>query len=82
METTSDKYLMISNLSLSKRSQTLRNMFITCFWMVWLKSVYTFFLICSASNFHWTEMIGIIAQQYGETLIDKEVNNMDWSVKV
>ena len=43
--------------------------------------VYTFFLTCSASEFHWTEIIQIVACQYGETLTDEEVNSIDWSTK-
>ena len=44
--------------------------------------VYTFFLTCSAAEFHWTETIQIVAHQYGETLTEEQVNAMDWSPKV
>ena len=44
--------------------------------------VYTFFLTCSAAEFHWTEIIQVVARQYGEILSDEEVNGMDWSTKV
>ena len=30
--------------------------------------VYTFLLTCSAAEFHWTEIIQVVAGQYGETL--------------
>ena len=30
--------------------------------------VYTFFLTCSAAEFHWTEIIQFVVRQYGETL--------------
>ena len=40
----------------------------------------TFFLTCSAAEFHWTEIIQVVARQYGETLTDEQVN-MDWSTK-
>ena len=43
---------------------------------------YTFFLTCSAAEFHWTEIIQIVARQYGETLTNEQVNEMDWSTKV
>ena len=43
--------------------------------------VYTFFLTCSAAEFHWPEIIKVVARQYGETLTDEQVNNMDWSTK-
>ena len=41
----------------------------------------TFFLTCSAAEFHWTEIIQGGARQYGETLTDEQVNSMDWSTK-
>ena len=44
--------------------------------------VYTFFLTCSAAEFHWPEIIQVVAEQYGEKLTDEEVNNMDWSTKL
>ena len=44
--------------------------------------VYTFFLTCSAAEFHWTEIIHIVARQYGETLTDEEVNSVDWGTKM
>ena len=43
---------------------------------------YIFFLTCSAAEFHWTKIIQIVACQYGETLIDEEVNSVDSSTKV
>ena len=39
--------------------------------------VYTFFLTCSAAEFHWTEIIQVVARQYGKTLTDEEINAMD-----
>ena len=44
--------------------------------------VYTFLLSCSAAEFHWTEIIQVVARQYGEILTDEQVNAMDWSTKV
>ena len=44
--------------------------------------VCTFFLTCSAAEFHWTEIIRILAHQYKEILTDEQVNEMDWSTKV
>ena len=44
--------------------------------------VYTFFLTCSAAEFHWTEIIQIVARQYGETLTEDQINDMEWSTKV
>ena len=39
--------------------------------------VYTFLLSCSAAEFHWTEIIQVLACQYGEKLTDEQVNAMD-----
>ena len=44
--------------------------------------VNTFFLSCSAAEFHWTEIIQFVARQYGEILTDEQVNTMDWSTTV
>ena len=44
--------------------------------------VYTFFLSCSVAEFHWTEIIQVVARQYGELVTDEQVNAMDWSTKV
>ena len=42
---------------------------------------YTFFLTGSGAEFHWTEVILVVARQYGETLSDEDVQNMDWNTK-
>ena len=39
--------------------------------------VYTFFLTCSAAEFHWTEIIQVVARQYGETLTDEQETAID-----
>ena len=44
--------------------------------------VYTFFLTCSAAEYHWTEIIQIVVWQYRETLTDEEVNSVDWGTKM
>ena len=44
--------------------------------------VYTFLLSCSAAEFHWTEIIQVVARQYGEILTDEQVNAMDQSTKI
>ena len=43
--------------------------------------VYAFFLICSAAEFHWTEIIQFVPHQYRQTQTDEQVNAMDWSTK-
>ncbi|XP_066924610.1 uncharacterized protein [Clytia hemisphaerica] len=42
----------------------------------------TYFLTWSAALFKWTNIIKVVATQYGESLTDKDVNNMNWSEKV
>ena len=44
--------------------------------------VQTSVLTCSAAEFHWTETIPVVVQQYGQTLTDEQVNAKDWSTKV
>ena len=44
--------------------------------------VCTFFLSCSAAEFHWTEIIQVVACHYGEILTDEQVNAIDWSTKI
>ena len=44
--------------------------------------LYTFFLSCSAAEFHWTDIIKIVACQYGEKLSDEQVQAMNLSTKV
>ena len=44
--------------------------------------VHTFVLTCSVAEFHWTEMIQVVAPQYGETLTNEQVNAMGWSTTV
>lgn len=39
--------------------------------------LYTFLLTSSTIAFHWNEIIQVIAQQYGRTLTDEEVNAVD-----
>ena len=42
---------------------------------------YTFFLTGSAADFHWPELIQIVAKQYGENLTLEAINNMDAKTK-
>ena len=37
------------------------------------------FLTCCAAEFLWTEIIQVVAHQYGQTLTDEQVNAKDWS---
>ncbi|KAH3747049.1 hypothetical protein DPMN_181470 [Dreissena polymorpha] len=40
---------------------------------------YTFFITGSAAEFHWIEVIQVVAKQYGKHLTDQEVEYMDWN---
>ena len=42
----------------------------------------TIFSTLSAGEFHWPEIIQIVARQYGTTLTTEQVNQMDWKTKV
>ena len=42
---------------------------------------YTFFLTGSAAEFHWPEVIQIVAKQYGTNLSIEDINCMDWNTK-
>ncbi|XP_066926640.1 uncharacterized protein [Clytia hemisphaerica] len=42
----------------------------------------TYFLTWTAALFKWTNIIKVVATQYGENLSDEDVNRMDWSQKI
>jgi hypothetical protein len=42
---------------------------------------YTFFITGSAAEFHWTEIIQVVARQYGEQVTADDVTAMDWKTK-
>ena len=42
---------------------------------------YTFFLTGSAAEFHWPEVVQIVAKQYGTNLSIEDINSMDWNTK-
>ena len=41
--------------------------------------VCTFYLTCSAAEFHWTEINQVVARQYGKILTEEQVHAMDWN---
>ena len=63
-------------------SQYFHNMLLDTLAKTWQFEVYTFFLTCSVAEFHWAEIIQVVAHQYGQTLTDEQVNAMDWNTKV
>ena len=45
--------------------------------------VNTFFLSCSAAEFHWTEIIQVVARQYGEIVTDEqEIGGLEYKGKL
>ena len=52
--------------------QYFHNMFLDVLAKIRQFGVYTFFLTCSAAEFYWTEIIQIVAGQYGETLTESK----------
>ena len=40
-----------------------------------------FLFTCSVAEFLWTQLIQVVAHQYGQTPTDEQVNAMDWTTK-
>ena len=78
----SDDQIFSSFKNIRGTPQYFHNMLLDVLAKIRQFGVYTFFLTCSAAEFHWTEIIQILARQYGENLTDEQVNEMDWSTKV
>ena len=76
---------MISDVRFSRNLKTVlstHNMLLDALAKIRQFGVYTFFLNCSAGEFHWTEIIQVVDRQYGEMLTDEQVNAVDLSTKV
>ena len=78
----SDDQIFSSFKNIRGTPQYFHNMLLDVLAKIRQFGVYTFFLTCSAAEFHWTEIIHIVARQYGETLTDEEVNSVDWGTKM
>ena len=78
----SDDQIFSSFQNIGGTPQYFHNMLLDVLTKIRQFGVYTFFLTCSAAEFHWTEIIQVVAHQYGQTLTDEQVNVMDWSTKV
>ena len=78
----SDDQIFSSFKNIRGTPQYFHNMLLDAFAKIGQFGVYSFFLTCSAAEFHWTEIIQLVACQYGETLIDEHINAMDWNAKV
>ena len=78
----SDDQTFSSFRNIRRTQQYLHNMLLDVLAKIRQFGVYTFFLTCSATQFHWAEIIQVVARQYGQTLNDEEVNAMDWNTKV
>ena len=75
----SDDQIFSSFRNIRGTSQYFHNMLLDVLAKIRQFGVFTFFLRCSAAEFHWTEIIQVAARQYGEILTDEQV---DWSTKV
>ena len=77
----SDDQIFASFKNIRGTPQYFHNMMLDVLAKVRQFGVPTFFLTFSAAEFHWPEIIKIVARQYGETLTTEQVNAMDWSTK-
>lgn len=59
--------------NIKRTPQYFHNMLLNVPFQIRQFCVYTSILTCSATEFHRTEIIKIVAQQYGEALTDKEL---------
>ena len=78
----SDDQIFSSFKNITGTPQYFHNMLLDVLAKIRQFGVYTFFLTCSAAEFRWTEIIQVVARQYGEILTDELINAMDWSAKV
>ena len=79
----SDDQIFSSFKNIRGTPQCFHNVVLDVFAKIKQFGVYTFFFLSwSAAEFHWTEIIQVVARQYGEILTDEQVNAMDWSTKV
>ena len=75
----SDDQIFSSFQNIRGTPQYFHNMLLDILAKIRQFGVCTFFLTCFAAEFHWTEIIRVVAHQYGQTLTDEQVNAMDWS---
>ena len=73
----SDDQIFSSFKNIRGTPQYFHNMLLDVLAKIRQFGVYTLFLSCSAAEFHWTEIIQVVARQYGEILTDEQVNAMD-----
>ena len=78
----SDEQIFSSFKNISGTPQYFHNMLLDVLAKTRQFGVNTFFLTYFAAEFHWTEIIQVGACQYGQTITDEQVNEMDWSTKV
>ena len=78
----SDDQIFSSFKNIRGTPQYFQNMLLDVLAKIRQFGVYTLFLTCSAAEFYWTEIIQVVACQYGEILTDEQVNAMDCSTKV
>ena len=73
----SDDQIFSSFKNIRGTPQYFQNMLLDVLAKIRQFGVYNFFLSYSAAEFHWTEIIQVVARQYGEILTDEQVNAMD-----
>ena len=78
----SDDQIFSSFQSITGTIQYFHNMLVDVIAKIRQFGVYTFFLTCFVAEFYWTEIIQVVAPQYGETLTNEQVNALDCSATV
>ena len=78
----SDDQLYASFKNVRGSPQYYKNMMLDVLAKVRQYGPYTFFLTCSAAEFKWTEIIQVVAKQYGEELSADQIEKLTWSEKL
>ena len=78
----SDDQIFSSFRNIRETPQFFPNMLLDILAKIRQFGVYSFFLTCYATEFHWTKIIQIVTRQYGGTRTDDKVNSMDWGTKM
>ena len=78
----SDAELFASFKSIRGTPQYFHNMMLDVLAKIRQYGPPTFFLTFSAAEFSWTDIIKIVARQFGEELSYDTINNMSWKTKV
>ena len=77
-----DDQIFASFKNIRGTPQYFHNMLLDVLAKIRVFDVYTFWVTGSAADFHWTEIIKVVACQYGENLTDEEIKAMYGSTKL